>query len=281
MRHMIKDALQIFLETQFPNSKIEFIGEGWSSTAFIVDDKIIRFPKGQIEEYKKEAAITNAVRNQVNVEIPEITIVEDQQYPYAIHKILPGKTWNIREVKKLDTKTRNLLIKDIAEFLHSVHQIKNIPGLIAEKPNIIAFQDIEPFIKNHFSQNEISKLYKEYETANARNIKDITFIHGDFSGYNSLVDENHRLIGVFDWVNCSFGERTIDFHRFYNAPDFLKDISKEYENLSGISIDIERIREIRLIDALTAAYWINADKSLADMVDGEMKWIIASLRGFL
>ena len=278
---MIKDSLQIFLKTQFPNSKIEFIGEGWSSIAFVVDGQIIRFPKGEIEEYKKEAAITNNIRNQINIKIPEITIVENKQYPYAIHKMLPGNTWDITEVNHLDAKTRNLLIKDIVKFLYSVHQIKNIPNLTIEQPNTIAFQDIEPFIKNHFSKSEISKLSKQYEIATARKIKDIIFIHGDFSGRNTLINENYRLTGVFDWVNCSFGERAIDFHRLYNAPDFLKDILKEYETITGISLDIERIREIRLMDTLTAAYWVNVDKSLADMVDKEMKWIIAALRGFL
>jgi len=302
-----KDSLKAFLKTRFPRSNIKFVGEGWASTAFIVDDNILRFPKGQIEEYdretgvksyvrniaddyKREAIITNFIRNKINVQVPDITVIEDSKYPYAIHKMLPGKTWDIPEIKNLDSKAQDLLTDNIAAFLYSLHKIniddlkKKMPGLAHEKPKMLDLADIEPFLRNYLSANEIKTIYKKYDIASNRKIDDIVFSHGDFGQSNSLINSNHRLTGVIDWADSGLIERALDFHSLYDLEhiDFLLAVLKKYENLSGIRIDIERIKEILLIDAVGAVYWGHINEYMKKMIDKEMnRWIVNNLKWFV
>ena len=284
-----KNTLSDFLKTTFPGSKVKFIEEGWGSIAFVVDDNIVRFPKEGIGDYEKEKLLTNYVREYVDVSLPKIQIFENSLYKYAMHKMLEGNSWNVENICSLPANRKELFIKDCATFLAKIHSIdisaiKKLSPTLEYKPaENIPFEGVEPYICHSFSNDDLSRLKRQYESAYKEEIEDIVFSHRDFSGSNSLIDDNYKLTGVFDWGNSNLSERAYEFHRLYN-PDyigFLEQLLNEYSKLSNATVNIDRVKNISLMDTITSAYWVNVCEDMAKMKDKEMKWIIKKLRWFL
>lgn len=285
-----KDILQIFLKDEFPNSKIKFVGEGWDSLAFILDDKIIRFPKNDMDKYKKEKKITDFVRDEIDVKIPEISIIEDVEFPYAIHKMLIGNNWTVENINIKKSEIRNNFIHDCAKFFTCVHKIdtnqieKNFPGLLKIRTSKLeSFEYIKQNLQLFMSDKEISEIYKKYEKTKNNNFGEFVLLHRDFSGANTLVDNNLHLTGVFDWGDVNFGERAYEFQRLYNPKylGFLKELLNDYELQSGEHIDIERVKEISLIDRVNSICWANNSASLGKIKDKEIQKLLKKLKWFL
>jgi len=285
-----KDILQVFLKDKFPNSKIKFVGEGWDSLAFIVDNKIIRFPKEKIDAYKKEQKITNFIRDKIDIQIPEITIVEDVEYPYSIHNMLLGNNWTVENINNKAPEIRNNFIHDCAKFFTSVHKIdtnqikQKFPGLLKIRTSKLeSFEYINQNLQMFMSDKEVIDIYNKYEKTKNNDFGEVVLLHRDFSGANTLVDNNLHLTGVFDWGDVNFGERAYEFQRLYNPKylDFLKELLNDYELQSGVHIDIERIKEISLIDRINSICWANNSASLGEIKDEEIHKLITKLKWFL
>ncbi len=289
MIQLDKNILLNFLEEKYTSAKIKFAEEGWGSIAFIVDDKIHRFPKGNVSVYKAEEIITNLVRPYIDIDVPKITVYEDFEYKYATHKMLMGRGWKIDEVNKLPADKKQNFFKTSAKFLSDIHKIdigmakKIYPVLGETKFGLIPSNEIFSFLKPYFTDNQLDTIYKKYKSAHEQKPTSIVLLHKDFSGSNSLVDDDFKLTGVFDWCNSDFGEREYEFHRLYNPTnnDFLINLLNEYTKITGVHINMNRVIEISLMDTIGAAHYVNFTESLKDMKENEMKWIVDKLKWFL
>ena len=284
-----KDILKFFLNDKFPKSEIKFIGEGWESLAFIVDDKIVRFPKRGMDDYKKEQKITGFIRDKIDVQIPEISIIEDTEYPYAIHKMLIGNGWEIENINNKPYDLRNNFIHDCANFFTSVHRIdknkieKEFPGLLKiRRFKLESFDYVNKNLQPFLSDKEISNIYNKYENADIFNSDDIVLLHRDFSGGNSLINKDLHLTGVFDWADANFGDRAYEFQSLYNPKykDFLKEILHAYELKSGIHVDIETVMKTSLVDRVNCVCWAIGSTSLGNIKEKEVKKLVKKLEWF-
>ena len=120
-----KDTILDFLQTNFPNANISFFGEGWTSLAFLVDNKIIRFPKKEsvLKRYEREIQILNLLRPFTDTPIPSPNMVKDSPICYIEHVCLPGRYWSISEFESLPEPYQDILVSDCSAFLYQVHSI--------------------------------------------------------------------------------------------------------------------------------------------------------------
>ncbi len=293
MKKFDTDTLVKFLNTSFPNDDVTHVGAGWTSVAFQVGDRIVRIPRKNIDKYVKEAAVCDEIRNVVDVELPHITVVTDAKYQYSIHKKMIGKTWSSRYVSSLDDSSKELLADDCATFLAKIHGLKiddlinkaklqNI-DLCCEKITEKKFCELVPYLSPYFSDTEMSALEKLYNESLCEKTPDMVFCHNDFSGNNCILDDNNRLIGVFDWGNCGIYERTREFIRLYfYEQKFFDMVCDKYEQKTGIPVDKNRLRQMNIVDTVNLVYSLNTRPELKPIKESELEsWIIPTIAKFI
>ena len=256
-----KDLIANFLETKFPNADIRFFGEGWTSTAFAVNDEIFRFPKTEpvLKRYEREIRILSMVRPFTDTPIPDPRMIMDEVFPYVVHKLLPGVHWSVSEFDSMSPELQDCLVKDCAAFLFQLHSIdlKAAKKIVAETKigktitEPVSKEEIKAIIGDRIAPNTLDYIYDQYlEVNDIKSTDDICVLHKDFKGTNTVIDDSGRLAGVFDFVNSNIGERASEFRYFYNPkkPAFLTKMIDEYERISGIRIDMNRIKILCLRD---------------------------------
>lgn len=262
-----------FLRRWYPSSCIQYIGSGWSSIVFLVDNYIIRFPKHNMADYEHELVICHRLNSFVSFEIPIVEMVLDYEYPFVKHKCLVGTIWDTSNMEKRP----NQLAKDCACFfsqIHSLSPITSIRKIPTEAP--LDIEIVEKKLYIFFDSHMLNKLCYEYETGNIPSIVENVFIHADFHPNNVVLDHNGRLKGVFDWCNSGIGEREKDFVHLFNDMDkqFINTLFVEYYNYCNVEIDKLRVRELALIDLINKLFWADERSEFAQMLQTKIKRMI-------
>ncbi|MFI3241869.1 MAG: aminoglycoside phosphotransferase family protein [Alphaproteobacteria bacterium] len=269
---MNKENCLKLLQDLYPEKVITFIGAGWSSMAFDVDDEyIIRVPFVDVSQYKKEAQLQPFLQDKVSVLIPEPQVVETKDVSFAIHKKIKGLSWNLDTYNKLTKEEQNLFCEDIAKFFYEIHSVDltelfaNVdkkhfsPYLLEPKYNF--FQ----YLKNSLSSKEIEDLYNWCE--HVLNDKDKSFlIYEDFSPSNCLVDENHRLIGVFDFANAGINDIHEDFKRLHCSGflDLLNNVLDYYKKMTGIEVDTEKLNNLNYANIILCLQYLAQNPNVVE-----------------
>ncbi len=255
--------LSDFLVNEFPQERVKHFGEGCSTAAFKVGDKIVRFPHDKnnqnvINGYKREAEICAFLKGKVSFPIPEITVFEKDGFAYASHKIIKGNTWGMHCISAIFFEKHRPLARDIAKFLSELHAIDIVEAqrLVPIRHNRFeTFDVIREIIRERCFDEQLSQVEKCYNEARslsnhaASGNIDYVLSHGDFSGRNTLIDKNNRLAGVIDFGQLAIAERITDFCLFYrgNNKKFVEEIIAEYKKFTGVEVDINRVAQLYLL----------------------------------
>lgn len=283
-----KEILEEFLKNIYPNKDILFVGGCWSSIAFIVDDLVIRFPKKDITDYEAEAKILPYIRDKLSFAVPDVKISNNKEFPYAHHKALIGKKWDLNEIQSISNESFDNLTKDCALFFYDLHQISTekvkaiIPNLKSHyKRDLLTEDELWVILNQYISKQQFNSLYSKYQRAVLYVSDDLIFSHGDFSGSNSLIDDDYKLVGIFDWASCGIEEREYEFFRFWNDDNmFLDKVISYYEYFSKIKINKKRIKDIFLLDNINILYAIHTREHLFSTRESRMDWLMKNLRIF-
>ena len=285
----MKEELLIKLEEIFPSSNIVFEGEGWGSTAFAIDDKIIRVPRGEnsYDGYKKEEELLKFLKNKISFEIPEIKI-EYEPFFYSTHKKIEGLKWDITSFNLLNEREKDLFCEDIALFFAEIHSIDlnelqkegNLKNYSKKNENF-SYREVEESLKNNFTEIEIQKFYELYLKIKKTN--DYALIHCDFYGGNSLIDENHRLKGVFDFGNSTVDDRTLDFLSLFYEDyfDLLDKVIKSYEINTNSRIDKNKIKSLKEFNVVGSLVYLAKNPLLKETKKEEWEEGIASIKNII
>lgn len=245
-----------YLISEYGHASISLLGQGWSSIAFQVNDFIIRFPKHNLRDYIKEQHICDILRNQTNIQIPNVNI-QYTIHPHAKHKKIIGKSWDASFLLRLSTNEKDLLAKDIGQYLYTIH--KNTSTYSAPTFVTIKSSSLYKEFSNTVSSHILKTLLKEYKKALILPPQKSVLIHGDLTSNNSLLNDQNRLYGVFDWCNCGMGDPLADFIPLYSefTNDFILNIIYHYEKLSGKNFDLYRLKKLYLLRSMYLLYWKN------------------------
>lgn len=251
-----------YLLERFGGSEISLLGSGWSSIAFQVDNMIVRFPKQDLYDYKKEQAVCNFLRDKTSILIPDTEICMGM-YPYVKHEKICGKHWDNVTLKQLSDNSRDLLAQDIAMFLSTIHAHScsyTAPAFIP-----VHYQCLKQSILKNCSYTLLKNIRTIYDLATKLPNQNTVLIHGDFFSQNSILNKNNRLYGVFDWCNCGAGDPIADFIPLYATTnvDFVQTIIHYYQAISNKKFDFVRLKKLYLLRSMYLLYWKLHNKSIA------------------
>lgn len=281
-----KEIFEKFLRNRYPAKNVLFVGGCWSSIAFMVDDIIVRFPKKDMKDYESEAKILPYLKDKLSFAVPDVKIDNNQEHPYAYHKALVGKKWDLNEIQSIGHEKFDKLAKDCALLFYQLHQIpiKQVKAIIPDikshyKRELISEAELRTILNPYISKPQFDSLYSKYRKAVLYISDDLIFSHGDFSGSNSLLDDQNNLIGVFDWASCGIEEREYEFFRFWTEDNvFLNKVIDYYEDFSKVKINKKRIKDLFLLDNINILYAIHTREHLFSTRNSRMDWLLRNLK---
>ena len=272
-----QDGFISLLEQLFPQQKIVPEGSGWSGFAFSVGDNIVRFPKANVKQYEKEALLLRFLQNKLSVKIPLPTVIHGN-VDYVIHKKIQGLPWNIDSYNNLSKDANNLFCQDIATFFKELHSVSlnslqsHIDLKEFQSTPLPSYEDFTLYLKEDLSASIVSKFYELcFDISKPQT--DLVLLHNDFWEANTVVDENHRLIGVFDFANSLISERSKDFCALYHPKylHLLQNVLEHYETITSIKINIDRIAQLKNLDLLYGVKYLAENPQIKNSMSHEWK----------
>ncbi|MBM3887414.1 hypothetical protein FJ364_05795 [Candidatus Dependentiae bacterium] len=224
-----KNLAEKLIAAQFPELTpvhLEFLGEGWDNSSFLVNDAIVfRFPR-------REVAV-NLIQHEVNilpyvapmlpqpVPIPSYLGVPSESYawPFAGYPLVAGKT---SDCFLLTLEERKANIKNLALFLKALHAVKVEPLLERGAPPCDPLDRLNFDKKRGDLLQHLEKI-KELELMEVESLVRFTqefrpqyssfipsFVHGDLYARHLLLNESKQLCGIIDWGDMHIGNPAVD-----------------------------------------------------------------------
>jgi Phosphotransferase enzyme family len=222
----------------------------WDSVAVDVDDRLIfKFPRHAAAEKRlvAEASLLTVIRPAVTMPVPDLTL-----YPgpplFSRHIKLRGEHLLTRQYELLPVGARQRLAADMALFYTELH------GLEARDMEAAGAGPIKPWLQPEDILRRIWPLlpsglrgYAERSITAWQQLQPDPYgtIYGFFDGHGWNMAFDHtgnRLNGVYDFGDSGFGPLHQEFiYSNWVAPDLTARIVAEYEVLSGLALDRQRI----------------------------------------
>ena len=250
----IKKKIQELFDIKI--NTIALIGEGYDSKAYLINNEYIfkiKYSTNKKKGYKKEKAIYDFLNKKLNtnIKIPEILYSYiSEELEILGYKKIEGTFLNPEIYEKMTEEQRNVLKKDIANFLRKLHdldytEIANYK--IDNKQNVLEeYQLLKDTIYD--SLNDIEQQYIESFIEKLQNTKVFNdkkcLCHNDLSCNHLLLDDENKLVGIIDFGDSGIIDEYCDFiylleeSREEIGLQFGIDILKIYGN-----IDIEKAKE--------------------------------------
>lgn len=255
---MNRDELKKFVEQRFPGQPVKYIGAGTDSTAFKVGTKVCRIPRHNADLYKIEATLCDFIRPGISAEIPSIQVIEDDEHTFAMHEMINGNKWSWHKFSWKPRRQRNL-IQSYALFLAQLHavdtnKLKQAVPTLAQNIPYCDFDEISDYMAQFMTRGQMQFFRKNYERIINHPIdaKDIVFIHMGLKGANSVVADDGRLSGVFDFCSGGLYERGRDFVLTYLGRNrtMFRGVLREYNRLTGRAPSARRVKDLAVIEFL-------------------------------
>ena len=159
------EEINSWLKETHPNDGIKFLGYGSDSHAFRVGEYVYRFPHNDsvLHQYEIEMNLCNAIRKNISVQIPEISVHRDK-FNYAKHKMIMGIRWHWHSLALNPIKQMHMA-DGIAQFFAELHGVP--PKKIAaksERVDYLSFDDIADKISPFLSKHQIRFFGRKYNS---------------------------------------------------------------------------------------------------------------------
>lgn len=190
--------------------KMKVVKGGWN-IGFIVDNKYVfkirkaYDDKNGIDKIIREKRITDSFARIVNVKIPNIEIIESDEYTFYKYNFIPGKNLNEFSFQEI-YKHRVKLGKTLGKFIYLMH-------------------------------NAFPKEIKDLATPTAKNSDG--WNHHDICN-NIIVDpKTMDIVGIIDWEYAGYGPlrtefiNTVTFKNKMRKSNIIIDVMLEYYTLMG------------------------------------------------
>ncbi|MFY9176758.1 MAG: phosphotransferase [Caldicoprobacterales bacterium] len=273
MDNVLENALSIIRKefNKVPIDSIKILASGFGSIVIEGNQGIIFRIARNVDIAKKyvmECKVLPQIEKYLNVNIPKPIWYKFNRAlpPYGImaYRKLEG---NPIAFSKVNQRNRDILAKEVANFIASLHKIpyykhnfRIIPKIENDKRVLRVLRNAtSEFLKSNLTDNE----YKKMETWWEKILSDETFYHhrlalchGDIWYENILVDESYtRIVGVVDFSDMKIADPAVDLApQIYLGREFHNAVLHEYINVFGhdksIKHRIKRHRELREVYGL-------------------------------
>lgn len=241
-----------------------FLGEGWSSRAFLVNDQLVfRCPKRREhwDELDREIRFLTFAADKLPLAVPQYIHVSPQSsattHGYAVYRYLHGRPLKVSE---LTQKHRADAAERIASFLHALHHLRPSDGVGAllprDDPQEVAEQWLaraEREVVPRLTAPETQTLRAEFERyldAEEHFGFDPTVLHADLSGEHLLL-QNDSVAAAIDFGDVSWGDPDYDFMYLYIEAGraFVETVARRYEH-ADLERLLAKLRYFAIVDQL-------------------------------
>jgi len=280
----MKQSIDDFLKTIANGAPIRYIGSGTDSDAYVVGEYVYRFPHNAdvLAQYAREGAICDFVRGAVHVAVPKIEVCKKSGFEYSRHRMIVGKKWrwhifSFRPIKQAH------LADSLARFLAELHgiDISGFSGGVTKSDNFeyVDINKILPKISPFLGARELRFFMKKYNSIVGANIpaRDMVLCHMGVKGANSVLDNNGRLIGVFDFGNAGVHERWRDLGVVFTGKNMrlYKMVLRRYCEYANVKYRQHRIEDLASVEHFAKKRWLTPDGSLRDLDATRIKKYLA------
>jgi aminoglycoside 2''-phosphotransferase len=275
MDKILESALSIIKEF-FTEAKLEdfsIVGSGFGSLIIESNEEIIfRIAKNleTAKQYVMECKALPQVIKYIDLNIPNPIwhMFSGTSAPYGImaYRKLKGNPINPIVFNEMNQMNRNVIAKEVANFIVSIHQVpyeklefEDVPKTKTDKKTLaILRENTLEFLKRKLTAGEYRKMEDWWEELlsddNFFHYKP-TLCHGDAWYENILVDDDYlHVVGVIDFSNMMIGDPAVDLApQLYLGKEFFDAVLHEYTKVfddETINQRIKRHQELREISGL-------------------------------
>ena len=249
-----QDFAKFFKKMQlFPDSEdidVQYLGNGYDSTAFLVNNEYVFKIKHSANEkkgYKKEKEIYDFLNKNLNtnVKVPNIEFSQiDNEVSILGYKIIKGDFLTPKLYTMLSEEEKEQLKQDLARFLKTLHNLDTTEiseYAIDNKQNVLEeYQLLRNTIYDSFTRAEKAYIENFMQKLLSTNIFDgkKCLCHNDFSSNHLLLNDKRLLCGVIDFGDSGVTDEYCDF--IYLLGDDGDEIMSEFgEDVLKIYGDID------------------------------------------
>jgi len=242
-------TVRTLLHSQFPSlslTSLRYLGEGWDSAAYLVNDEwIFRFPKRQERQewLESELSVLRLLGTQqleLSIPVPVYLGKPSQRFPCGFmgYRLIGGTQGDRVDLEWVD---RNENARRLGVFLSALHSITlqeaAVRGILRyESPmeevlaETVAMREmlwpqLPPELKD-MSQPFLEGTYALTKMSPARSC----LSHGDLHDEHILLDNAGCVSGVIDWGDSCVTDPAIDFSGLYAwlGETFVRDVLDHY-----------------------------------------------------
>jgi aminoglycoside 2''-phosphotransferase len=213
------------IKKEFPKlqwNSFELITKGWDFDVIILDKKIaFRFPREEDtrRNIRKEIQLLKYLNPRLQVKTPQYRYIAKDK-SFVGYQFLCGKPLTLSKYRKLTAKQKQLLIKQLAMFLSSLH---STPSAIFKKYNIRkgnsdkSFEwlvnDTEKYVFPKLNKKEVKYINEHFEElkSSLNDTYQPVLVHGDLTSSNLLWDNQSNSLSIIDFSDHHIGDPANDF----------------------------------------------------------------------
>lgn len=279
------EKLRSVIVASFPElagSAFALMTLGWDCVAVDVDDRLIfKFPRHEAAQkaLTAEARLLTVTRPAVTMPVPDLTIHPGPPL-FSRHEKLKGDHLVTAQYWKLSPQSRRRLAADMALFFAELHRLDARDLEAAGVGPIEAWPAPEEILRRVWpALPPALRPYAERTVAAWQGLPQdphgTTYGFFDGHGWNMAFDHaRERLNGIYDFADSGFGPLHQEFtHTSFIARDLTARIVAEYEALTGLALDHERIELMSAVLRLAELADYADDPAIAsDMVNAVADW---------
>ncbi len=237
-RDLLKKIKKEFPELKWKHAQHNV--QGWDHYVIILDNKyVFRFPrtKHYLERLENEISLLKYLRNRIKISIPQYThIAKDKSF--AGYLLIPGEQLKKKVFKLVSNNTRNILAKQVADFLSVLHKtpIKIANQYTTKKVDTQKLykelvSNIKKYITSRFSKRDqllTEEFLKEFK--NYLKFPNKVFTHNDLYSSHILFNKNKKTIsGIIDFADRRIDDPARDFAELWDyGNNFVQEVYKHY-----------------------------------------------------
>ena len=240
------EIIENALKEEFDNIEIkhiDFIPTGWTNIVYEVETNkgnfFFRFPRDTFWERTivKDYEFAKYINGKTSFKTVELLLKKDKGRPFSMHKKIEGVPLACK-MNEMDEKEVKKVSKQIAKFMHEMHNLEYKPEEIFSIDNIgLDLQDfITELLDKHVSKED-NEFWKNQNFKES--YENNCLVHGDLNSSNILLDENNNIAAVIDFGFGGFGNKYCDISRIIGRcpEEFKKEIVSSYEELEEKDLD--------------------------------------------
>lgn len=209
---------------------------GAENVVLETDQWIYRFPREHVD-FDRELTVLRLLADRVPVRIPHVEWV-GRRSRFAAYRKIVGQPLQ-RDRYRAETRTWQLtLAQSMAEYLAAVHvaltdteiAAAGIPAFfpLTARAALINLDDVPALIRG-----EVAALLNE-AVGIGDDVGPPVLLHNDFTSDNLVLEDDGRLLGVWDFSGVCVGPASFDFRYVPREPAPLTgDVVSTYERLTG------------------------------------------------